>query len=74
MAKKKPLVLLAQDLPEDWIASLEGEVKLIRAPEGTAGVGSPLLAYLPAADGLLSMLTMPVDRNLLSKMPMVKVV
>ncbi|MCB8959489.1 MAG: hypothetical protein H6651_04190 [Ardenticatenales bacterium] len=41
---------------------------------GTAGVGGPLLPYLPAAEGLLSMLTMPVDQKLLARMPVLRVV
>ena len=71
---KLPIVLMAQDLPAEWIASLEGKVQLFKAPAGTAGVGGPLLPYLPAAEGLLSMLTMPVDQKLLARMPVLRVV
>ena len=71
----KPTVLLTHPLPPDWIASLASRVNLIAGPDETfGGWAANLLASLPRADGILSLLTARVDASLLEKTPHLRVV
>lgn len=71
----KPIVLLTQPLPPDWIASLACRVNLVVGPDETfGGWAANLLDALPRADGFLSLLTARVDASLLEKTPRLRVV
>jgi phosphoglycerate dehydrogenase-like enzyme len=67
-------VLLTHPLPPDWIASLSGRVDLIHGTEEIPGWRDHLLAALPRAEGILSLLTARVDESILSRAPNLKVV
>jgi len=71
---EKPLVVLTHPLPEDWIAPLRGQVRLVVGPEGVAGVHPSLEPYLAEAEGLLTWLIDRVDEALLARMPRLRVV
>ncbi len=70
----KPLVILTHPLPEDWIASLRDQVRLVVGPEGVAGLHPSLEPYLAEAEGLLTWLIDRVDEALLARMPRLRVV
>jgi glyoxylate reductase len=69
-----PLVLMTHPLPEDWIASLEGRVRLLVGPSEPAGFSPPLFQQLHEAEGIISMLTDRVDETLLGRAPRLRVV
>jgi len=71
---EKPLVVLTHPLPEEWIASLRAQVRLVVGPEGVAGVHPSLEPYLAEAEGLLTWLIDRVDEALLARMPRLRVV
>ncbi|HID85561.1 MAG TPA: D-glycerate dehydrogenase [Anaerolineales bacterium] len=71
---EKPLVVLTHPLPEDWIAPLRAQVRLVVGPEGVAGVHPSLEPYLAEAEGLLTWLIDRVDEALLARMPRLRVV
>lgn len=74
MTKKQPLVLVAHPIPSDWLSKLRGQVELAIGPEGGAGFTTELMAQLPQADGLFTLLTDPVTDQILSQAPNLKVV
>ena len=69
-----PLVILTHPLPQEWIVSLEGRVRLVVGIEGFPGVSPELLEYLPEAEGILSLLTARIDGRLLDLAPKLRVV
>ncbi len=71
---ERPLVILTHPLPDDWIAPLRSQVRLVVGPEGTAGVHPSLAPYLPQAEGLFTWLIDRVDEALLARMPRLRVV
>ncbi len=70
----KPLVILTHPLPEDWIAPLRAQTRLVVGPEGVAGVHPSLAPYFPQVEGLLTWLIDPVTEDLLVQMPRLRVV
>ncbi|NPA92647.1 MAG: D-glycerate dehydrogenase [Chloroflexi bacterium] len=70
----KPLVILTHPMPEDWIAPLKDEVRLVVGPANVAGVDPSLRPYFAEVEGLLTWLTDRVDEALLAQMPRLKVV
>jgi glyoxylate reductase len=69
-----PLVLLTHPLPQDWVASLQGRVRLLIGRAERPGFGLQLLEQLPEAEGIVSMLIDRVDDALLSRAPRLRVV
>lgn len=75
-----PLVIVSHALPADWLASLAGRCRVIGpagdpAAERPAGPLAPeLLPHLAQAEGLLTLLTVPVDETLLAQAPRLRVV
>jgi glyoxylate reductase len=74
MSDKLPLVLISHTLPADWIRSLEGSCRIEQGPEETDFLVPKLETLLPEAEGLLSLLTIPVSEAMLNKAPILKVV
>jgi len=68
-----PLVLMTHPLPQDWIASLQGRVRLLVGPAEPPGFAPPLLEQLPEAEGILSMLPDRVDEAMLDRAPRLRV-
>jgi glyoxylate reductase len=69
-----PLVLMTHPLPQDWLASLQGRVRLLVGPAEPPGFAPHLLEQLPEAEGIVSMLIDTVDDVLLSAAPRLRVV
>jgi glyoxylate reductase len=73
-----PFVLITHALPADWLAALEGQCTWVAGPPAEAQAGGSLapdlVKHLPQADGLISLLTIPVDEALLSKAARLQVV
>ena len=69
-----PLVLLTHPLPPEWIASLQGRVRLLVGPAEPPGFASHLHEQLGEAEGILCLLTDRVDQALLDSAPRLRVV
>lgn len=71
-----PLVIVSHKLPAEWLSRLTGRCRLIVGPETVVGSGliSSLREVLPDTSGLLTLLTVPVDRQLLAEAPRLRVV
>ena len=69
-----PIVLITHRLPDDWIVSLEGKCKIFTGPTDATHFDSSLKELLPVANGLLSLLTIPVTKDLLEQAPNLQVV
>ncbi len=74
--KNRPLVIVSHELPDTWLSKLIGKCKLIIGPDSNkhSALAPELLAYLPQVEGLLTLLTVPVNDHLLQQMPQLKVV
>lgn len=69
-----PLVLLSHPVPPEWIASLQGRVRLIVGPAQPAGLAPHLLEQLPEAEGLLCLLSDPIGEEIFEAAPRLRVV
>jgi len=69
-----PLALLTHTLPEDWLASLKGHVRAVVGPLDATYMAPELEAHLAEAEGLFCLLTIPVRKELLERMPRLRVV
>jgi glyoxylate reductase len=69
-----PLVLLTHTLPTDWVVSLEGRVNLIKGPVDATTLDPAFEPFLSDAEGILSMLTIPIRQELLDRMPRLRVI
>ena len=74
MTDHLPLVLLTHPLPSEWTSLLSGRVDLIGGREEIPGWREELLAALPRAEGILSLLTARVDESILVRAPKLRVV
>ena len=74
MTENLPTILLTHPLPPDWISLLSRRVNLIAGREEIPGWRDNLLAALPQAEGIFSLLTARVDESILSRAPRLKVV
>jgi glyoxylate reductase len=71
---KLPLVLITHTLPDGWLISLKNKViQVIGLPDATH-LSPNLELYLDQAEGLFTLLTIPVTEGLLKKAPNLKVV
>lgn len=70
----RPLVIMTHQLPNDWILPLSERCNLIAGPEDATELDSNLKQFLPEAEGLLSLLTIPVQKELLDLAPKLKVI
>ena len=69
-----PLVLITHTLPEGWLTSLEGRCQMLVGPVDATAFSPELLAQLPAAEGLFTLLTIPVSEAILNQAPHLRVV
>lgn len=69
-----PLVLITHALPDLWIASLQGKCQIVTGPVDATFLAPELEARLAEAEGLLCLLTIPVNQTLLEKAPKLRVV
>jgi len=73
-ATHKPLVLMTHRLPDEWISPFTGEFNYSSGPSDAVMLDPRLLDQLHQAEGLLSLLTIPVTEELLAKAPNLRVV
>ncbi len=71
---KLPLVLLSHQLPTGWISKLADRCELVYGPPDAAIIDPSLMALLPEADGLLTLLTIPVTAAMLEQAASLRVV
>jgi lactate dehydrogenase-like 2-hydroxyacid dehydrogenase len=69
-----PLVLLTHTLPPDWLASLDGRICAVSGPVDATSLTPELEAHLAEAEGLFCLLTIPMRKELLDRMPKLRVV
>jgi glyoxylate reductase len=62
-----PLVLITHQLPHEWTGSLFGKCRIITGPVDATELSQELWEHLPEADGLLTLLTIPVTEELLNR-------
>ena len=70
----QPLALLTHPLPAEWIAALDGKVRLEIGEDGYARFSPTLDRHLAEAHGILSLLTAKITPALLERMPQLRVV
>ncbi len=69
-----PLVLMTHSLPAEWISSLDGKCALLIGPPDATELDSKLITALPEAEGLFTLLTIPVNEALLQRTPKLRVI
>lgn len=69
-----PLVLISHTLPDGWLDLLNSRCRMIIGPKDADKLSPQLETYLPEAQGLLSLLTINVDDELINRAPKLKVV
>jgi glyoxylate reductase len=70
----KPIVIITHELPKEWLRGLENECQLFIGPPDATRFDSRLLQYLPQAQGLFTLLTIPVNKQILYQAPNLRVV
>lgn len=69
-----PLVLITHTLPSGWLASLEGRCRMVTGPEDATFLAPELESRLAEAEGLFTLLTIPVTAALIERAPRLRVV
>ena len=69
-----PLVLMTHTLPPDWLASLEGKCWILKGPVDATVMEPTLYEYLPEAQALFTLLTIPIGEKEISQAPNLRVV
>jgi glyoxylate reductase len=70
----KPLVIMTHLLPDEWISPFTGEFNYVSGPADAVILDPQLIDQLPVAEGLLSLLTIPVTEELLANASSLRVV
>jgi glyoxylate reductase len=71
---KLPIVIMTHALPREWISSLEGKCELFIGPTDATKLEPKLVAMLPQAEGLFTLLTIPVTEIVLQQAPKLRVI
>lgn len=74
MTKELPLVIMTHTLPETWLTSLNGKCRIIQGPQNADQFEPKLIKHLPEAEGLFTLLTIPIKENILKQAPNLRVV
>lgn len=69
-----PLVLITHTLPDDWLALLEGRCRILMGPVDATAMRSNLYEHLPEADGLFTLLTIPIGEKEITLAPNLRVI
>jgi glyoxylate reductase len=69
-----PLILITHTLPDGWLDPLEGKVRRRVGPRDATHLDPDLEAHLGEAEGLFTLLTIPVTEELLDRTPRLRVV
>lgn len=70
----QPLVLLTHTLPTEWVTSLTDRVQVIQGPVDATVLDPAFEPHLPVVEGILCLLTIPIRRELLDRMPNLRVI
>jgi phosphoglycerate dehydrogenase-like enzyme len=73
-SNKLPIVLITHALPDNWINMLEGKCRYFAGEVDSIKWEPGLKALLPEAEGILSLLTIPVSKEILNQAPKLRVV
>lgn len=74
MDSEIPVVLITHTLPEEWLASLAGRCRILSGPLDAVQLSPELIAHLGEAQGVLSLLSIPINETVLAQAPLLKVV
>ncbi|MBA4421460.1 MAG: D-glycerate dehydrogenase [Anaerolinea sp.] len=74
MAIHKFKVLLTHPIPEQWLSTLNNDVKLIIGPDEMMGLAPELYKYLPEVDGLISFLCDRINAEIIHHAPNIRVI
>jgi phosphoglycerate dehydrogenase-like enzyme len=66
--------LITHTLPAEWMTALHGRVRPVTGPLDATRLAPELEAHLAEAEGLFCLLTIPVRKELLDRMPRLRVV
>ena len=69
-----PIVLMTHTLPVDWISQLDEYCQLFIGPVDALEMHPTLVELLPQADGLFTLLTIPVTEQTLLQAPKLRVI
>ncbi len=69
-----PLVIMTHTLPPEWISTLSGQCELLVGAQDATELDPRLNAALPEAEGLFTLLTIPVTEAMLSRSPHLRVI
>lgn len=69
-----PFVLVTHSLPNGWLQKLQAHCQMRVGPPDATALSPELEALLPQAEGLYTLLTIPVGPELLEKAPRLRVV
>jgi phosphoglycerate dehydrogenase-like enzyme len=72
--KSLPIVLISHTLPKEWISILEEGCQLFTGPPDATELDPTLIDLLPDAEGLFTLLTIPVTEKILQRAPNLRVV
>ena len=70
----KPFVIITQELPEDWIASIREECDVFVGPGNKINLSSDIQNQLHKAEGLYTLLTDPIDEAVIISAPNLRVI
>lgn len=70
----QPVVLMTHKLPKEWINSLEGRCTLYAGPPDATEFDPAMRELLPQAQGIFSLLTIPISVAILQQTPKLLVV
>jgi glyoxylate reductase len=70
----KPLVLFTHKLPTEWILPVTEQCIIFAGPADATEMHPSLIEKLPEAEGMLSLLTIPVTEKILDLAPNIRVV
>lgn len=72
--KNLPIVIITHKLPDDWISILEGKCDFYSGQADATELDPKLSALLSVAEGLFTLLTIPVTKNTILEAPKLRVV
>lgn len=70
----KPIVLITHQLPAEWVASVVERCNVFTGPADATDFTPALLKLLPNADGIISLLTIPITQKILDSAPKLKII
>ena len=69
-----PLILRTHTLPPGWVAALEGRCRQVVGPLDATSLAPELEAQLEQAQGLFTLLTIPINEAVLGQAPQLRVI